>query len=361
MSEISDDNQKGSEGRVLAAPLLFETEAGLVVVQDGRVLASQPSNKKTPDRLKDVAKLGEKARGLGVRVIGVADREAAGVLEGMGFETVLASEVQMEALGADRLGIMVRAGFASDEAAAVEIVRGSAIAAAEEKISEESSREDLHLVHAIQGLDELDRFLNITTERVAEWYGLHFPELQDLIADYVALAKLIVETGGKRANFDEEKLQGKGFSDKKIEAILTAAERSKGGSATERDMNRTIALAEVGLAVAAEREKLAEYVESTMKKIAPNTTRKTAADDQDFVRHESRNQDSVSRIQESEARSPKEVGSAKSPMGRKKKARWRKNKSYSHCLRPARVKTGALELDVQLQFRCPRQLAGGGR
>ncbi len=206
--------------------MLFETEAGLVVVQDGRVLASQPSNKKTPDRLKDVAKLGEKARGLGVRVIGVADREAAGVLEGMGFETVLASEVQMEALGADRLGIMVRAGFASDEAAAVEIVRGSAIAAAEEKISEESSREDLHLVHAIQGLDELDRFLNITTERVAEWYGLHFPELQDLIADNVALARLIVETGGKRTNFDEEKLQGKGVSDKKIEAILTAAERS---------------------------------------------------------------------------------------------------------------------------------------
>ena len=41
------------------------------------------------------------------------------------------------------------------------------------------------------------------------------------------------------------------------------------------------------------------------------------------------------RIQESEARSPKEVGSTQSSMGRKKKARWRKNKSYSHGLRPA--------------------------
>jgi nucleolar protein 56 len=274
LSAISDDNQGGNTdvGRASAAPLLFETEGGLVVVQNGRVLASQPATKKNPDRLKDVAKLGEKAKSIGVMVIGVADREAAGVLEGIGLETVMVTGEQRDALNADKLGIMVRAGFALDEAAAVEIVRGGALAAAEEKISEESSREDLHLVHAIQGLDELDRFLNITTERVAEWYGLHFPELQALIADNVALAKLIVESGGQRANFDEEKLQGKGFSDKKIEAIFTAAERSKGGTATERDMNRTVALAEVGLAVAAEREKLAEYVESTMKRIAPNTT-----------------------------------------------------------------------------------------
>jgi nucleolar protein 56 len=274
LPDISDDDQKdsGNEGSVSVPVLLFETEGGLVVVQGGKVLASQPSTAKNSDRLKDVSRIGEKAKSLGVTVVGVADREAAGVLEGMGLETVAATEAQMDALRADKLGIMVRAGFALDEAAAVEIVRGGALAAAEEKISEESSREDLHLVHAIQGLDELDRFLNITTERVAEWYGLHFPELQALIADNVALAKLIVETGGKRTNFDEEKLQGKGFSDKKIEAILTAAERSKGGTVTERDMNRTVALAEVGLAVAAEREKLAEYVESTMKKIAPNTT-----------------------------------------------------------------------------------------
>jgi nucleolar protein 56 len=269
---MSSDNQGGDAADGNETPILFETEGGLVIVRGGKVLVSQKSSGKTPDRMKDVAKLGAKAKSLGVLVIGVADSEAAGALEGQGLETVVVSEDQRDALSADKLGIMVRAGFASDEAAAIEIVRGGALVAAEEKISEESSREDLHLVHAIQGLDELDRFLNITSERVGEWYGLHFPELPALIADNVALAKLIVETGGMRANFDEEKLGGKGFSDKKIEAILMAAERSKGGTATERDMNRTVGLAVVALGVAAEREKLAEYVESTMKRIAPNTT-----------------------------------------------------------------------------------------
>ncbi len=262
----------GENGREPSTPLLFETEGGSVLVRDGKVLASQPVGKKAGERGGELAALGQKAKELGLEVVGVADQEAATAVSGAGVETVILTETQRDGLNADKLGIMVRAGFASNEEEASELVRRRALAAAEEKISEESSREDLHLVHAIQGLDELDRFLNITSERVAEWYGLHFPELQGLVGDNLALARLVSETGGMRSSFDEEKLEGKGFSDKKVEAILMAAERSKGGTATERDMSRTVALAAISLSIAAEREKLAEYVESTMKRIAPNTT-----------------------------------------------------------------------------------------
>ena len=112
--------------------------------------------------------------------------------------------------------------------------RARAIAAAEKEVSEASSKEDLHLVNAIQALDELDRFLNIMTERTMEWYSLHFPELQDILKDNLALARLIIEIG-RRGTFDEETLEKQGFGDKKAEAIISRprsrrAERSQRGT-----------------------------------------------------------------------------------------------------------------------------------
>ncbi len=104
-----------------------------------------------------------------------------------------------------------------------------------------------------------------------EWYSLHFPELQDILKDNLALAKLIIDIG-KRGTFDKETLEKQGFGDKKAEAIVLAAERSKGGSISDKDMRRIVGLAELAVKTAAERERLAETVESTMNKIAPNVT-----------------------------------------------------------------------------------------
>jgi nucleolar protein 56 len=216
-------------------------------------------------------KIGEKARAEGLETIKAMDAEASQELKKLGFGVSVLTEAELEELNSQKIAIIVRAGLAADDQEALDLVRQGALKAAEERISTESSREDLQLVHAIQGLDELDRFLNITSERVAEWYSLQFPELQQMIGDNLALSRLIVEIGSKD-RFTEEKLDGKGFSDKKIEAILLAAERSKGGTVTERDLNRIVGLAQIALAVASERDKLADYVESTMKRIAPNTT-----------------------------------------------------------------------------------------
>jgi nucleolar protein 56 len=92
-----------------------------------------------------------------------------------------------------------------------------------------------------------------------------------MLGDNVLLCKIVVEVG-PREKFNEETLQGKGFSEKKIEALVMAATESKGGTVTERDMHRVMGLAQIAMTSSAEREKLAEYVEATMKKIAPNMT-----------------------------------------------------------------------------------------
>jgi nucleolar protein 56 len=155
------------------------------------------------------------------------------------------------------------------EGAALEALRQKSIHEAEEAIREASSRPDLHLVQAIQALDDTDKYLNLTSTRASEWYGLHFPELVQLVQDNVVLCRLISEVGA-REGFTEENLKGRGFTDKKVQAIIEARDRSKGGTISEGDLGRVRALATLSLTLSSQREALNGYVESQMKKISPN-------------------------------------------------------------------------------------------
>ena len=151
----------------------------------------------------------------------------------------------------------------------LEALRQRSIAAAEEAIRETSSRPDLHLVQAIQALDDTDKYLNITATRTSEWYGLHFPELTQMVQDNIALCKLISDVGS-RDMFSSDNLAGRGFTDKKVEAILTARDRSKGGTISEGDLGRVRSLASLAVQLGSIRDGLNGYVESQMKKVAPN-------------------------------------------------------------------------------------------
>ena len=151
----------------------------------------------------------------------------------------------------------------------LEAVRQKSIAAAEQAIREASSRPDLHLVQAIQALDDEDKFLNITATRAAEWYGLHFPELTQMVQDNIALCRMIVEIG-PRQSYTPESLKGRGLTDKKVEAIVLARDRSKGGTLSDGDLGRVKALAGLAMQLASQRDGLNTYVESQMKAVAPN-------------------------------------------------------------------------------------------
>jgi nucleolar protein 56 len=291
----------------LSDPLLYEIDSGFIVVQGEQVLAAEKIGSEA-ERGESLRKIGEDMKQQGISRLRVSSIPAKERMEELGIETSIMTDEERDDLDSRRLVILARAGLArgrgkeekeeKDEeggeegrslaagdggggsratttsataAEALVATRERAIAAAEQQISEQSSREDLHLVNTIQALDELDRFLNITTERTTEWYSLHFPELQDILKDNLALVKLIIEIG-RRGTFDEATLEKQGLGEKKAEAIVLAAERSKGGSISEKDMRRIAGLADLAVKTAAEREKLAEAVDSTMGRIAPNIT-----------------------------------------------------------------------------------------
>ncbi len=160
---------------------------------------------------------------------------------------------------------------ARDAGTDFEALRQKSIAAAEAAIREASSRPDLHLVQAIQALDDTDKYLNITATRASEWYGLHFPELTQMLEDNVVLCRLISEVG-TRESFSPENLAGRGFTDKKVEAIITARDRSKGGTISDGDLGRVKALASLAVQLSTLRAGLNDYVESQMKRISPNVS-----------------------------------------------------------------------------------------
>jgi len=212
-----------------------------------------------------------RAREHGISRVSVTSQLIGDALGRFGIESTLISSEEVEKLNSMKLSLIVASGIAANEGEALEIVRQSALKAAEEAITAQSSRQDLHLVQAIQALDDLDRFLNIVTERVSEWYGLHFPELLELLQDNLLLCKLVLASG-RRENIDADRLAGRGLSEKKVEAIVAASENSKGGTISDRDMRRLGDLADLAVRISVVRDKMAEDVEATMAKIAPNTS-----------------------------------------------------------------------------------------
>ena len=63
-----------------------------------------------------------------------------------------------------------------------------------------SVRDDEHVVQAIKTLDEQTHMINILVERLREWYGLHFPELEKMVSrkEFVTL----VSEKGDRESID---------------------------------------------------------------------------------------------------------------------------------------------------------------
>jgi nucleolar protein 56 len=206
---------------------------------------------------------------MGATSLAVTFQSEVDVARAAGLNATLLSSEEKQRLDNDSVGLLVRSGLVASEAAALEVIRQQSLEAAEAAIREASSKPDLHLVQAIQALDETDKHLNIVATRAAEWYGLYFPELTQMMQDNVALCRMILEIG-KREDYASGALVGRGLSEKKIEAIVEASGRSKGGVISEGDLARVRALAGLAVQLSAEREKLNSYVEGAMAKISPN-------------------------------------------------------------------------------------------
>ncbi len=139
------------------------------------------------------------------------------------------------------------------------------------KLRSAAQKRDLLAAQAIRAIDDIDRTVNLFVARLREWYGLHFPELNDIVKDHESFAKIVYELG-HRGNISVDNLVKIGFNENKAKEIEKAAKTSIGADLSEFDMDALKTLAGIVVTLYKMRRDLTEYIENVMKEVAPNIT-----------------------------------------------------------------------------------------
>jgi nucleolar protein 56 len=101
--------------------------------------------------------------------------------------------------GFDLRAAAVECGFVGSNEEYDALLRDVSIRAAKEQISL-SGTTDMRIIQAVEALDDIDGVVNALSERLSEWYGIYFPEL-DLTAEPLAR---FVSKYGSRSNIPPE-------------------------------------------------------------------------------------------------------------------------------------------------------------
>lgn len=139
------------------------------------------------------------------------------------------------------------------------------------KLRQAVEKRDLFIAQSISAVDDIDKTLNLIASRIREWYGIHFPELEELVRDnkeYVLLVKNV----GHRSKYALEVVKEvlKGAPEERVRRIVEAAKKSIGADMSEWDLDQIRAYADIYLRLDEYRSKLSDYIDEAMKDVAPN-------------------------------------------------------------------------------------------
>jgi len=136
----------------------------------------------------------------------------------------------------------------------LDIYREATIILAKETVKK-SVGPDVHLGQAVRAYDDLLYASNILSERLHEWYGLHFPELE-VVTEPEAYARVIEEKGSREDVLSALKLE--------MDSI--------GSDVEPEDLGSIRVLAHVLGESYAVRSKVEKYIDIRMKQVAPNVS-----------------------------------------------------------------------------------------
>ena len=186
------------------------------------------------------------------------------------IESQMMSEHDIEDIQLTKPRILINANLATDENDAMQKLRDFAIQLSSSKITEVSGSPDLHVIQSINTLDDTDKIINGISSRLREWYGLHFPELDNIIDSVNGYAQIVL--AGKRENMSDDVFVNAGFPDSKIQMLSVVKDKSRGGDITEENLLMVQALAKNILELFDMRKNLETQIDTQMEEIAPNIT-----------------------------------------------------------------------------------------
>lgn len=117
-------------------------------------------------------------------------------------------------------------------------------------------KRDALIVQVNGALEDLDKSINIYMERLREWYGLHFPEMDRAVSGHEKFATLVAKFGNRENVSDPEVDQFK--------------RNSMGADFSEFDVKMMQEFADKILVMYKLRRDMVEYAESVLKDVAPN-------------------------------------------------------------------------------------------
>ena len=249
------------------------TELGISIFNDGQVdkafpfsnsvkeyLAIKNKESKPNELINYLAKI--------QRGVSVSDESLLAILKKFSIDCHLMEEDELEKIQANKPQIIVDSGFASNLQDTLGKLREFALGFSSTKVTEVSESPDLHIIQAINSLDEIDKIANGLSSRLREWYGLHFPELDNMIDSINGYAQIVM--AGKRESLSKQVFEEAGFPESKVDMLSLILSKSRGGDISDVNLTIVQSIAKQILDFHELRKKLEEHIESEMQEIAPN-------------------------------------------------------------------------------------------
>ena len=165
----------------------------------------------------------------------------------------------------------VTLGFVGDASELAQWVHNVSMEVSQLKVRKATEKRDLMIVQAVQALDDMDKTLNLLSERMREWYGLHFPELDRNVERHDVYAQLVSNLGEKE-EFTQENLEKLDVSKNKASQLAKVAKSSMGGTLRDSDVKQIQDLCRYILGLFEERGNLERYIGELMDEVAPSTS-----------------------------------------------------------------------------------------
>jgi len=148
-------------------------------------------------------------------------------------------------------------------------IHNVSIELAKMKVKKIVEKRDMVVAQAVLSVDDLDKSLNLFMNRMREWYGLHFPELDRLLDKHETYVRLVANLG-TRENFTIENLENEGIPKIKANSIAEVAAASMGADINLEDFSQIKDMCNKILDLYSLRQSLEKYVDLAMEEVAPN-------------------------------------------------------------------------------------------
>lgn len=247
------------------------TELGVAVMDGDACVKSHPFSRRSQEYLEVRAgkgSLSDLLPHLPQDVVETNDSGLLDILKRNSIDVRMMEESRMEEIQDEKPAVLVAAGFASNEHDALGKLREFALEISSARVAQVSETPDLHIIQAINALDETDRVANAMFGRLREWYGLHFPELENLVDGIMGYCKVV--RAGRRQDMDAGTFAGAGFPDSKADMLNLVAKTSRGGDISDDNMQCIREMAGRVLDLYQARRSLEEHLEVQMRRAAPN-------------------------------------------------------------------------------------------